>query len=416
MECNVNNLDWLAIVDERSQIPNRHCRKKEELNMKRTMKGTLFALFCSIALIFPAAVQAADVNIGMIMPTTGRVAFVGIDSLHGAEIAAKEINDNGGLLVAGKRYTVKIRHYNDEASAAKAVAGLQRLKDRYDIPAALCGLSGPTMAMLERNERLGVMLFGFFKHPGATSMGNKLVIRHQKTAETDARLFGGDIYKAISPKTYAMASDSSDYGKAMVKGYREVFKKLGMKEVANEWFDQRTQTDFRGQLTKIRAAKPDIILLTAHDEASAGFVKQAHELGITTPFGLSPGFQSEGLRITGPKLVEGYFKYIEFTSKTPWPKANTRYRKELFPAMGYKEKLAPFGISMYASVHIITRAMQEAGTTTDVYKIRAAVPKVVPLPEKYNTTGASKVHPNGDCDVVGELGVFRNGILMPVNK
>jgi len=384
--------------------------------MKRTMRRVLSVLLCSVFLIFTGVSFAAEVNIGMVMPTTGKVAFVGIDSLHGAQIAAKEINDNGGLLVAGKKYTVNIRDYNDEAAAAKAVAGLQRLKDKYDITVALCGLSGPTMAMLERNERLGVILMGFFKHPGATSTGNKLVIRHQKTAETDAKFLANDIHKAVGIKTYAMASASDDYGKSMVAGYQAAFSELGVKEVASEWFDERTQTDFRGQLTKIKAANPDIIMLTAHDEASAGVIKQAHELGITTPFALSPGFQNQALKLTGPKLVEGYYKYIEFTSKSPWPEANRRYREELFPAMGFKEQLAAFGISMYASVHMITRAMQEAGTTTDVYKIRAAFPKIVPLPEKYNTTGVTKIHPNGDCDVVGELGVFRDGILVSVTK
>lgn len=383
--------------------------------MKRAMKRTLFAVICSVFFMLPIAATAADVvNIGIIMPMTGRVAAVGIDSVHGALIAAREINDAGGLLVAGKRYTVKIRHHNDEASAAKAVAGMQKLKDRYDVPVILCGLSGPTMAMLERNERLGIILMGFFKHPKATKMGNKLVLRHQKTVITDAKMLASALTEALKPRTYALISDTSDYGKTQVIGYESSFKNLGVRQVANEWFDERSQTDFRGQLTKIKASGPDIILLTAHDESSAGVVKQAHELGIKTPFALSPGFGTTAEKLTGPKLIEGYMKSIEYTSKRPWPLANARYRNELYPAMGYKEPAAGFGISMYGSTHIILSAMQKAGTTTDVYKIRAAVPKVVPLPEKYNTTGVTAFHKNGDCTISSEIGVFRNGIMVPL--
>ena len=382
--------------------------------MKQLMKIKLFALFCAVFFIIPFAAFAEEVNIGMIMPTTGRVAFIGIDSLHGAEVAAREINDDGGLLVNGTRYTVNIRHYNDEASAAKAVAGLQRLKDRYDVPAVLCGLSGPTMAMLERNEQLKVLLMGFFKHPDATGMGNKLVIRQQKTAQTDAELLAEQIGKVKKLKTYAMASSSSDFGKAMVNGYRSTFSKMGVEEVACEWFDDRTQTDFRGQITKIKAANPDIIMLTGYDEASAGFVKQAHELGVETDFALSAGFQQAALDLTGPKLIEGYYKYIEFTSKTPRPPANERYLNELYPKMGFSQKASTFGASMYAAVHMIASAMQEAGTTTDAYKIRAAFPKILPLPEKYNTTGVTGIKPNGDCNVIGVLGKYHDGKLVEI--
>ena len=105
-----------------------------------------------------------------------------------------------------------------------------------------------------------------------------------------------------------MISDTGDYGKTSVKAYQEAFEKLGVKMVANEWLDQRTQTDFRGQLTKIKAAHPDVIMLTAYDEASAGVIKQAHELGIKTPFAVSTGFQAMGEKLTGPDLIEGYLK------------------------------------------------------------------------------------------------------------
>ena len=82
--------------------------------------------------------------------------------------------------------------------------------------------------------------------------------------------------------------------------------------------------------------------------------------------------------------------------------------------MGYKEPAAGYGLSSYASVHIIARAMQKAGTTTDALKIRQAVPSVVPLPEKYNTTGVSAFLEDGSGVIQGEMGVYRDGKLVPV--
>ncbi|MBU2551284.1 MAG: ABC transporter substrate-binding protein [Proteobacteria bacterium] len=360
------------------------------------------------------AMAEDEINIGVAGPLTGRVAAIGLDVLHGAEIAAKEVNDAGGVEVAGKKYKVAIRPYDDEGVAAKAVAGMQRLKDKYDVPVVLENLSGSVMAMLERNEKMGVLLMGFFKHPDATKKGNKLVLRHQQTINADAMDLARAAVNIFKAKTYAMISDASDYGKASVKAYQEAFKELGVKEVANEWLDSRTQTDFRAQLTKIKAANPDVIMLTAYDEASAGVVKQAHELGLKTPFALSTGFGGTAEKLTGPELIEGYIKRLERTSITPYPPANAKYREKLYPAMGYKEPLAAFGINTYATIHIILRAMQKAGTTTDAAKIRAAIPQVLPLPEEYDTTGITAFTDSGEGVISAQIGKFTSGKLVPV--
>ena len=174
------------------------------------------------------------------------------------------------------------------------------------------------------------------------------------------------------------------------------------------------ETDFRAQLTKIKAANPDVIMLTAYDEASAGVVKQAHELGIKTPFAVSTGFGGTAEKLTGPDLIQGYLKRIERTSATPWPPANTKYRNKLYPAMGYKEPIAGFGLNTYATVHIILRAMQKAGTTTDALKIREAIPTVLPLPEEYDTTGLKGFTDNGEGIISAQVGRFADGKLVPV--
>ena len=232
------------------------------------MKGTkkrAIVVFCILAafFIFNGIAIGSEINIGFTGPLTGPAAYIGLDSLHGAQIAAKEINDAGGVVVAGKKYTVNIHPYDDEANAAKAVAGMQRLKDKYDTPVIIQSMSASILGMLERNEKLGVLLIGFFKHPDATNRGNKLALRQTITAKGETEALANKIAKIMNPKSYALLSDVSDYGKKAVESYKELFDKLGIKQVANEWLDMRTQTDFRGQLTKIKAAKPDVVLVSA---------------------------------------------------------------------------------------------------------------------------------------------------------
>lgn len=383
----------------------------------KTKKG-IAVIFCLLAVFFifqgPAAGEDI-INIGFTGPLTGPAAAIGIDSLHGNLIAAKEINDEGGVVVAGKKYKVTIQSYDDEGVAAKAVAGMQRLKDKYEVPVINQNISGSLMAMLERNEKMGILLIGFFKIPDATKRGNKLVLRNQQTINEDALGLAKETVRILKAKTYAMISDVGDYGKTSVKAYQQAFEKLEVKMVANEWLDGRTQTDFRGQLTKIKAAKPDVIMVTAYDEASAGVIKQAHELGIKTPFAVSTGFSAAGEKLTGPDLIEGYLRRVEFTNSRPMPPAVARYRTQLYPAMGYKEPIAGFGVNCYASVHIIVRAMQKAGTTIEALKIRQAVPLVVPLEEKYDSTGLKTFTEEGEGIMTAKIGRYRKGIVVPVD-
>lgn len=385
--------------------------------MKGIRKGAAIIFWCS-ALFFLSqgmAVGQESINIGFTGPLTGPSAYIGIDAMHGAMIAAKEINDEGGVVVAGKKYKVNIQTYDDEGVAAKAVAGMQRLKDKYDVPVIIQDVSASIMGMLERNEKMGILMIGFFKHPDATRKGNKLVLRHQQTIDKDCKDLARETAKLLKVKTYALISDTGDYGKTSVKAFQEAFDKLGVKMVANEWLDQRTQTDFRGQLTKIKAARPDVIMLTAYDEASAGVIKQAHELGIKTPFAVSTGFQAMGEKLTGPDLIEGYLKPLSHYAITPSPPAVVRYKTQLYPAMGYKEPMASYGMACYQMVHVVVLAMQKAGTTTDALKIRQAAPQVFPLNEKYDPYGVIGYKEDGDGIMNIKVGRFHKGKLLPAN-
>ncbi|MBI5605086.1 MAG: ABC transporter substrate-binding protein [Deltaproteobacteria bacterium] len=384
--------------------------------MKGILKGAVVVFWCSaLFFIFHSKAVSQEINIGFTDPLTGPAAYIGIDAMHGAMIAAKEINDAGGVLVAGKKYKVTIRTYDDEGVGAKAVAGMQRLKDKYEVPVIIQNISGSIMAMLEKNEKMGVLLIGFFRHPQATKVGNKLVLRHQQSIEEDAMSLVKETMNLLKVKTYAMISDVSDYGKSSAKAYQGAFDKLGIKIVANEWLDQRTQTDFRGQLTKIKGANPDVIMLSAYDEAAAGVIKQAHELGIKTPFAVSTGFQAMGEKLTGPDIIEGYLKPLSYYAQLPPPPGVTRYKSQLYPAMGYKEPISMYGMACYSMVHIITQAMQKAGTTTDAVKIRQAAPTIFPINENHNLYGMKSFKEDGDGVLILKIGRYQKGKLIPIN-
>jgi branched-chain amino acid transport system substrate-binding protein len=109
--------------------------RREENAMKRglVLLG-IVALF--VTAFFAHYGEAAEVvKIGVIGPMSGGLAYFGTNWKMGVDMAVFQINDRGGIEVAGKRYSLETVGYDDEAKAEKAVAGLRKLAslDRISI-------------------------------------------------------------------------------------------------------------------------------------------------------------------------------------------------------------------------------------------------------------------------------------------
>jgi hypothetical protein len=120
--------------------------RREENTMKRG-----FVLLVTVALFIIVFVahygEAAEVlKIGVIGPMTGGLAYFGTNWKMGVDIAVSQINDRGGIEVAGKRYSLETVGYDDEAKAEKAVAGVRKLAAEgfFGLEAAtvVCTLTG----------------------------------------------------------------------------------------------------------------------------------------------------------------------------------------------------------------------------------------------------------------------------------
>lgn len=358
--------------------------------------------------------QANKVYVGFIGPLTGPSAYIGVDSLHGAQIAALEINAQGGFEVNGKKYELEIAQYDDEMNAAKSVAGLQKLKDQYNIKLAINNLSGTIMALLQKNEETGVLLTGFFKVVDATDKGNKLVLRFQNTTNDEAALLAKGAKEVIGAKTYAIFADSTDYGKGVVKVWQEQFEKLGVKQVALEWANQTKENDFRPQLTKIKAANPDVVMCANYDEASAAGFLQSKELGMKVPWVFTTGMQQKGVDMIGKDKIEGNYMPMNFEKQTPTPPGTQHYR-DLFAQkskeLGWKEPGGSYGANVYEQVWAMIYGMQKAGTVNDAAKIKEGIIKSVPVPEEHRSGGQEGFEATGNGIISQTFTVFRNGVL-----
>ncbi len=120
-----------------------------------------------------------------------------------------------------------------------------------------------------------------------TMKGYKNVFRLNAPANVYSRVLM-DAVKAYKPKTIAFVYAATDFGVSTVKTAQENAVKMGLKEVANEKY-QQGQPDYRPSLSKVKAANPDLVFLVSYDADAILLMRQAKEIGLTPKAFLGAG-------------------------------------------------------------------------------------------------------------------------------
>lgn len=87
------------------------------------------------------------VNIGFLAPLSGQVESWGLPGLHGCRIWEDWLNKNGGLLINGRRYPIKIIEFDCGYDPEKARQGARHLVEQHDVK-LLMMLGGDTIAQI----------------------------------------------------------------------------------------------------------------------------------------------------------------------------------------------------------------------------------------------------------------------------
>lgn len=108
---------------------------------KKRLFGLLVRISLSLALIVTFSVVSGTtalsaektINIGFLAALSGPDAGWGLPGLTGNQIFIDRVNAEGGLLVGGKRYKLKMYAFDDEATGSKALQGAKQLVLEHDV-------------------------------------------------------------------------------------------------------------------------------------------------------------------------------------------------------------------------------------------------------------------------------------------
>jgi branched-chain amino acid transport system substrate-binding protein len=198
------------------------------------------------------------VAIGAVLPLSGAVANYGTESRDGILLAIDEINAAGGLL--GKQLTLIAE--DDEGQADKSINAFTKLTTRNKVSYVLgSSTSGATQAMTALAQQNKIILIS----PSATNTAITQVgdyIFRACFIDPFQGIVGADFaYNDLRARRAAILYDmGADYNSGLAEAFRNRFQAIGGQVVADEAY-QSGDTDFNAQVTRIRAANPDVVYL-----------------------------------------------------------------------------------------------------------------------------------------------------------
>lgn len=343
-------------------------------------------LFVLLVLAFAMPVYAelpkAPVKIGVVLPTSGPIAYDGTLALNGIKMAADELNKAGGI--NGNKIELFIE---DSAGVpATAVAAMEKLVGMQKVVAVIGDFgSSCTLAMMDVAKRAQVPLITPVSlAPKITEMGNIWMFRGCDNSSMIAKSFTKWAVQVKKVDKWAYIAINTDYGRGSVESFNTEIAKHGGKVVFTEYFNQG-ETDYYPIITKLSASGANGLCLFGETVDLSRVIAQFHEMGLANKMLVmdptSGTFNAKFLELAKDKAngIVGASRFVA-TIKTPAAQkftANYRSRYKIDP-----EKYAQAG---YDCTKMVSMAIKKANSL-DSGKIReslAAIKYVGPQGKAY---------------------------------
>lgn len=217
------------------------------------------------------------IKIGMPHPVTGPIAFLGKQTIQGAKLAAKFINQDGGVM--GRKIEIVVE--DGMCRPEEAVTAMKRLK-REGIKFFFGGLcSSATLAMMPLiKDGSGIIVSSSSSAPTipvkAGIGGNDYVFTERVNDRVRTSIITRYMWDEGN-RTLSILVVDNDYGREAAKVARQTFTELGGKVLSLEYFDEG-ESQYLPMLTKIKGLNPDAWLICAYIEDGTKIVTQAHEI------------------------------------------------------------------------------------------------------------------------------------------
>lgn len=396
-------------------------------NVKRylgpMLASGLMAVAASPALGFQ---DEGTVRIGLLESQTGVLAPYGVPGLQGSQIAIEEINNAGGVTVAGKKVKLApvpdMKGHDPANDPAQAIALVRRMA-ADDGVLAIKGTSGSNLteavfSYLNELDKQGGALVVHSSAAVAPGLGkiSKWGFRNSFNEVDIVYGVAERIQKQTGAKTagFYIQQDNVYYQSIADKAILPALKRLNI-EVKVVTDGVGADRDYSRQVNALRTAQPDIVYVLGQTLPAINLLKESKRRGLAPKLFIGGIAQvtAETLK-SGADAVEGMVAASSYDPLAPSvQKLGEEYKKR------FSQDLSPFVVNGYEAIYLMKDAIEKSGIrntkeslTEDRAKFRDAYAKA-----SITSVTGEKIAFNADRDTprAGVILVVKNGQFVAWN-
>ncbi len=366
-----------------------------------------------LVLSWGAVALAEEILIGYSGPFSGPAAEYGQDCVSGVDAAINEWNQKGGIVIGVKTYKFKLEKLDDRGDPTMALNNARRFKSKGAI-AVFNSLFTTVASIAKINENKGeeFILLAYSATPKMLELKNKLIV-FPNPSNVYREVFA-DWAISKGYKRCAMLVTMGSYGDDWRRIFKGLYEKRGGVITADSPANYYKETDFSAPLTAALKTNPDCMLIGGPSATTALVIEQARGLGFKGGFMIIEQAKPDVLvkLLKDPKILG---ESITNASVMAFPRSPKSLKLIADYERTYKRMY-----TWEAQIHnlffqALAKSIAAAGTATDVYKIRAAFPKVYPLTADKYPGEHMGITPEGGIYAFGATQTSSNGkFTLPV--
>jgi branched-chain amino acid transport system substrate-binding protein len=316
--------------------------------------------------------QGGPIKIGLDIELSGPASVQGEAYQRAAQLVAEQVNAKGGVL--GRKVELVIR--DNKSDPAEALQVAKGLVERDKVVGIVGGGSTPTtlsIADFVETSKVPTVSMGSSGQIVNPPDRRRFVFKTPASTGQVIDVMAKDM-AARGIKNVALLSVNNAYGDAGLDGLQEAAPANGLSLVDSEKFEA-TDRDFTTQVTKLKGANPDALVVWAIPPGAGIAARNAKDLGLGKPVYFDAGAGAELFLQGAGDAAEGVYmvhpKVLVADQVTSAP--NKQAMDDFYGA--YTGRYGTYsGFASYAAdaLNLLLQAITKAGGT-DGQKVRDAL-------------------------------------------
>ena len=319
-----------------------------------------FALFLTalltLSMMTAAFAEGDTITIGILATLTG-YPLNGEHMSKGVQMAADEINDNGGLL--GKNVVLEIEDVGNTTDVGINAANLL-------IGNKVTAIVGPhysstclAVESLIKDAQIPMLVGG--TSPKLAEVDNDYLFRIRASDTMQASAAAKYLVEGLGATNVAILHGSDDFGTGGMQVASAYFDSINVPYTAQSF--NNDDTDVTTQILKCQTNGCDAVLIWATEAAYPIVARQLYELGLVVPTITNPSLAVDScLAQLEPEWVEGWYCVTDFLTSNTQEKVQS-FIERYIAKYGDQETVDLHCAAYYSGVMVVADAIARAGST-----------------------------------------------------